>query len=163
MVVRLFREGSPPNTIVLILAISLLKSSEKLIPLRLFSVIFYHLSYNFGRICFSRLFLGFRPCFYFNCGTICTVPAFPPMDLTFDLSLINAYKSPTQIARVLTEDWFARNMYCPICGGTSICKAELNAPVKDFVCNVCKSQYELKSKKSTKESYNTKTRGSSNS
>ncbi len=78
------------------------------------------------------------------------------MDLTFDLSLINAYKSPTQIARVLTEDWFARNMYCPICGGTSICKAELNAPVKDFVCNVCKSQYELKSKKSTKESYNTK-------
>ncbi|MDO4751513.1 MAG: DpnI domain-containing protein [Akkermansia sp.] len=39
------------------------------------------------------------------------------MDLTFDLSLINAYKSPTQIALVLTEDWFARNMYCPICGG----------------------------------------------
>ncbi|MDO4972037.1 MAG: DpnI domain-containing protein [Bacteroidales bacterium] len=70
------------------------------------------------------------------------------MDLKFDLSLAEGYKSGSQIARVLTEDWLARNMYCPICGETTIKRAEPNAPVKDYVCEHCKSQYELKSKNS---------------
>ena len=51
------------------------------------------------------------------------------MDLRFDTSLVAGYKSAAQIARVLTEDWLARNMYCPICGAVSIHKAEPNAPV----------------------------------
>ena len=38
------------------------------------------------------------------------------MNLRFDTSLVQGYKSASQIARVLTEDWLARNMYCPICG-----------------------------------------------
>ena len=38
------------------------------------------------------------------------------MDLSFNTALIQGYKSAAQIARVLTEDWLARNMYCPICG-----------------------------------------------
>ena len=38
------------------------------------------------------------------------------MDLRFNTSLAEGYKSGSQIARVLTEDWLARNMYCPICG-----------------------------------------------
>ncbi len=66
------------------------------------------------------------------------------MDLRFDTSLIKNYKSASQIARVLTEDWLARNMYCPVCGEMSIKKAEPNAPVKDYICDNCKSQYELK-------------------
>ncbi len=70
------------------------------------------------------------------------------MDLHFDLSFADGYKSKSQIARVLTENWLATNMYCPICGETSIRHAEPNAPVKDFVCDHCKSQYELKSKQS---------------
>lgn len=78
------------------------------------------------------------------------------MNLRFDTSLIKDYKSPVQIARVLTEDWLARNMYCPICGRTSIQKAEPNAPVKDYICNHCKSQYELKSKKDSTDRYTTK-------
>lgn len=78
------------------------------------------------------------------------------MDLHFNTSLIHGYKSAVQIARVLTEDWFARNMYCPICGNTSIKKAEPNAPVKDYVCEHCKSQYELKSKKDNTDNYTTK-------
>ncbi|MCQ2192284.1 MAG: hypothetical protein MJZ23_05400 [Paludibacteraceae bacterium] len=75
------------------------------------------------------------------------------MDLRFNTSLAEGYKSASQIARVLTEDWLARNMYCPICGETTIRRAEPNAPVKDYVCEHCKSQYELKSKKSTRDTY----------
>ena len=77
------------------------------------------------------------------------------MDLRLNTSLAEGYKSASQIARVLTEDWLARNMYCPICGEISIRRAEPNAPVKDFVCEHCKSQYELKSKKSESESFQT--------
>lgn len=75
------------------------------------------------------------------------------MNLKFNTSLIKGYKSKSQIARVLTEDWFARNMYCPICGESSIRKAEPNAPVKDYICDKCKSQYELKSKKSNSRNF----------
>lgn len=73
------------------------------------------------------------------------------MDLLFNKSLSEGYKSGRQIARVLTEDWLTRNMYCPICGETSICKAEPNAPVKDYICEHCKSQYELKTQNSTSD------------
>ena len=78
------------------------------------------------------------------------------MDLRFNTSLAQGYKSAAQIARVLTEDWFARNMYCPICGELSIKRAEPNAPVKDYICDNCKSQYELKSKKENSDRYTTK-------
>lgn len=78
------------------------------------------------------------------------------MDLTFNTALIQGYKSPAQQARILTEDWLARNMYCPICGAVSIHKAEPNAPVKDYVCNHCKAQYELKSKRASTDKYCTK-------
>lgn len=78
------------------------------------------------------------------------------MDLYFDTSLVYGYKSTSQIARILTEDWLARNMYCPICGEYSIEKAEVNAPVKDYVCDYCKSQYELKSKREYSDKYSTK-------
>ena len=59
------------------------------------------------------------------------------MDLRFNTSLAEGYKSGSQIARVLTEDWLARNMYCPICGEVSIRRAEPNAPVKDYTCEIC--------------------------
>lgn len=75
------------------------------------------------------------------------------MDLRFNTELAKKYKSPSQIAKVLTEDWLARNMYCPICGETSIRHAEPNAPVKDYICDACKAQYELKSRHSTSDNY----------
>lgn len=78
------------------------------------------------------------------------------MDLRFDTSLVQGYKSASQIARILTEDWLARNMYCPICGEVSIRRVEPNAPVKDYVCENCKSQYELKSKNENSDKYATK-------
>ena len=69
------------------------------------------------------------------------------MDLHFNTALAEGYKSASQIARILTEDWMSHNMYCPICGAVSISKAPANAPVKDYICDSCKSQFELKSKK----------------
>lgn len=76
------------------------------------------------------------------------------MDLRFDTALAAGYKSAAQIARVLSEDWLARNMYCPICGESTMRRAEANSPVKDYVCQNCKSQYELKSKKATNSRFN---------
>lgn len=78
------------------------------------------------------------------------------MNLQFNTDLAKGYKSPTQIARVLTEDWLARNMYCPICGEVSIMSAEANARVKDFVCDKCKAQYELKSIRRNSDHYDKK-------
>ena len=69
------------------------------------------------------------------------------MDFIFDSSLIANYHGATQIARVLTEDWVARNMCCPICGASALIHYEANRPVADFCCQKCNSDYELKSKK----------------
>ena len=68
------------------------------------------------------------------------------MNLRFDTSLAEGYRSASQIARVLTEDWLANNMYCPICGASKLTHFEANRPVADFFCEHCKSEYELKSK-----------------
>ena len=35
------------------------------------------------------------------------------MDRNLDPLLAAAYRSRAQVARVVTEDWVARNMYCP--------------------------------------------------
>jgi len=69
------------------------------------------------------------------------------MKLQFDLKSAAGYNSPSQIARVLTEQWVKENAYCPSCGNNSIVKTENNKPVKDFYCDLCKEEYELKSKK----------------
>lgn len=68
------------------------------------------------------------------------------MELDFDKSLADGYKSGTQRARRLTEGWVEENMFCPRCGAVKIARYENNRPVADFVCPVCKNQYELKSK-----------------
>ncbi len=59
---------------------------------------------------------------------------------------MRAYRSRSQIARVLTESWILDNMYCPRCGNRSLNHFENNKPVADFYCPSCKSQYELKAK-----------------
>jgi type II restriction enzyme len=69
------------------------------------------------------------------------------MNLNFNLEIATKYHSSTQRARVLTEDWVGRNMYCPICGRPMIHHYENNRPVADFFCD-CGSQFELKSKSS---------------
>ena len=73
------------------------------------------------------------------------------MNFEFNTSLIVGYHSPTQKARVLTEDWLGRNMYCPICGEPILTHFEANRPVADFYCKHCLSEYELKSKERIKK------------
>jgi type II restriction enzyme len=68
------------------------------------------------------------------------------MNLCFDFSLVELYKSNSQIARVLTENWIKTNVYCPSCGNDYLRQFANNSPVADFLCDNCNSEYELKSK-----------------
>lgn len=69
------------------------------------------------------------------------------MELVFDTQIANNYKSPSQKARVLTEHWVDKFVFCPNCGHSAIDKYPNNQPVADFFCSNCREEYELKSKK----------------
>ena len=69
------------------------------------------------------------------------------MNLNFNQSLAANYKSPSQIIRVLSEDWVANQSYCPNCNAEPLSEFANNQPVADFYCASCNEQYELKSKK----------------
>lgn len=68
------------------------------------------------------------------------------MNLNFNIKLAEGYKSNSQIARRLTEDWVLNNSYCPNCGEVPLNEFENNRPVADFYCRSCIEEYELKSK-----------------
>ncbi len=68
------------------------------------------------------------------------------MKLNFNTTVADKYKSAAQRARVLTEDWVDREIFCPNCGQLNIDKYVNNKPVADFYCSNCKEDYELKSK-----------------
>ncbi len=70
------------------------------------------------------------------------------MDLKFNATLASKYKSNSQIARVLSEDWVQRNSYCPNCGNDRLRIYKRNNPAADFFCDNCKFDFELKSFKS---------------
>ncbi len=69
------------------------------------------------------------------------------VNLSLDTALSEGYKSPSQVARVLTEDWVQSNIYCPECC-LPLSAYENNRPVADFFCSRCSNQFELKSKSS---------------
>lgn len=68
------------------------------------------------------------------------------MDLAFDISLANGYKSSGQRIRLMSETWAAENLYCPCCGSEKITRLPNNMPVADFICESCNEIFELKSK-----------------
>ena len=68
------------------------------------------------------------------------------MNLYFDQHDTTLYHSASQISRIKTESWVAKNMYCPRCGNLHINRFENNRPVADFYCQKCKNEFELKSK-----------------
>jgi Dam-replacing family. len=72
------------------------------------------------------------------------------MNLHFNTKLATSYKSNSQKIRILSEDWVAKNLFCPICGNPILQHYKANRPVADFYCNNCKADYELKSKESSK-------------
>lgn len=57
------------------------------------------------------------------------------------------FQSPSQNARVWTESWVTRWLYCPNCGAANIDRYANNRPVADFACASCAEEYELKSQK----------------
>ena len=69
------------------------------------------------------------------------------MNLNFNQGLATNYKSPSQIIRVLSEDWVAKQSYCPNCNAEPLVEFVNNQPIADFYCANCDEQYELKSKK----------------
>ena len=68
------------------------------------------------------------------------------MNLSFNLPIAQSYKSLSQKVRVLSEDWVARQSYCPSCGSQMV-QSSNNSPVFDFICPRCREEFELKSKK----------------
>ncbi len=67
------------------------------------------------------------------------------MDLAFNTSLLAGYKSASQMARRLTEDWMAREGFCLACDADELTPTRANTPANDFVCPRCAHRYELKS------------------
>lgn len=57
------------------------------------------------------------------------------------------YKSNSQRARVATEAWASKNLYCPACPSPRLEPAPTGHPVADFACPRCGEQYQLKSKR----------------
>lgn len=68
-------------------------------------------------------------------------------DLVLNLELAAPYSSPTQRARVLSEHWAHKHVYCPNCGKETLEKVANNKPVSDLFCQGCRETYELKSQK----------------
>lgn len=68
------------------------------------------------------------------------------MELSLDKNLALNYVNQSQIARVLTEDWVEKQIFCPNCGD-GIKNYDNNKPVADFYCDKCSEDFELKSKK----------------
>jgi len=57
------------------------------------------------------------------------------------------FKSKRQIARVWSEGWLIREMYCPACGNPKLNEFANNQPAADAYCEFCEEQFELKASK----------------
>ena len=70
-----------------------------------------------------------------------------PLNLGF-AETAPAFESPSQNARVWTEQWVHESLFCPNCGAERIRRYPNNQPAADFFCETCAEDYELKSSKS---------------
>ena len=66
------------------------------------------------------------------------------MNLQCKTELASSYKAGTQIARVLSEDWCMRELYCAACDSNRLTRSRANTPSLDFACPRCEQLYELK-------------------
>ncbi len=62
--------------------------------------------------------------------------------------LADSYKSPSQKARVVTEAWASRELYCPNCLAPALESTPVNYQSTDYICPACTSPFQLKSSKS---------------
>lgn len=57
------------------------------------------------------------------------------------------YKAGPQIARVVTEDWCSREVYCAACDSSRLSQSRTNTQAIDFLCASCEESFQLKSLK----------------
>ncbi|MGC4047289.1 MAG: DpnI domain-containing protein [Armatimonas sp.] len=69
------------------------------------------------------------------------------MTLQMNPALAAGYTSASQMARLITEDWGANNLYCCACQTDTLVSAPNNEPAYDYFCGSCKARYQLKSGK----------------
>lgn len=67
------------------------------------------------------------------------------MNLDMIHSLGLRYKSSLQIARVVSEEWASRNLYCPACKSDKLSQAPTNTRAIDFSCPECSQVFQIKS------------------
>lgn len=67
------------------------------------------------------------------------------MNLQCRVELGRSYKAGSQIARVLSEDWCARELYCAACSSDRLLSSRANTPAVDLVCPQCDQSFQLKS------------------
>jgi type II restriction enzyme len=66
------------------------------------------------------------------------------MNLQCRVELARTYKAGPQIARVLSEDWCGRELYCAACNSDRLLSSRANTPAIDFVCPQCDQCFQLK-------------------
>jgi transposase-like protein len=59
--------------------------------------------------------------------------------------IASVYRSLSQRARVLTENWVQENLYCPACAYDGLYPTPTGRQVVDFACPDCQEIYQLKS------------------
>jgi type II restriction enzyme len=57
----------------------------------------------------------------------------------------SGYRSASQIARILSEHWCTRELYCPACDSDRLTGSKPNTPAVDFECGKCEQPFQLKS------------------
>lgn len=67
------------------------------------------------------------------------------MNLQCRAELGITYKAGSQIARVISEDWCKRELYCAACSSDRMSASRANTPAIDFVCPECDQCFQLKS------------------
>jgi type II restriction enzyme len=67
------------------------------------------------------------------------------MNLSLPTKGLADYKSASQRARISSESWAARELYCPRCSSNHLDQLPGNTPVLDFRCPHCSSGFQLKS------------------
>jgi hypothetical protein len=70
-------------------------------------------------------------------------PEFSPLIQT---SLGEAFRSRSQMARVIIETWVDMNLYCVNCHADALHRLPANAPIADFSCESCTAKYQVKAK-----------------
>lgn len=70
------------------------------------------------------------------------------MNLQCRVELGRFYNSGSQIARVLSEDWCERELYCAACTSERLSSSRANTPTVDLLCPLCGQRFQLKSLRS---------------